>query len=186
MDYQKEYGEMHAKGKYFPGFSISPYVTAIAALVDQHKPERLLDFGSGRGLQYLKRRDHEKWGGLLPHCYDIGVRGLDELPDGEFGGVLCTDVLEHIAERDVPGFIDQLLAKTAEAGFLFLVISCRPSRKRLPSGGDVHVTIKPPSWWKAQLEAAHERAALKALIVAHFDVAGHFKESDDPFVAVPF
>ena len=79
MDYAEQYGQMHAKGKYFPGYSITPYVGAIAELVKKHQPSRMLDFGSGRGLQYLKRRVHEEWGGLLPHCYDIGVRGLDPM-----------------------------------------------------------------------------------------------------------
>lgn len=181
MDYGREYGAMHAKGKYFPGYSIQPYVGAIAKLVEQHATPatRLLDYGCGRGLQYLKRRVHEEWGGILPHCYDIGVNGLDEKPEGEFGGVLCTDVLEHIAERDLPQFIDDLLAYTAPGGFLFLVISCRPSRKKLPGGGDVHVTVRPPSWWRELLLKRCE--GFPGHVVAHFDVAGHFDEPEDPW-----
>lgn len=179
MDYAAEYGAMHAKGKYFPGFSITPYAPAIAKLVGEHEPDRLLDYGCGRGLQYLRRRVHEEWGGLLPHCYDIGVRGLDEKPTGEFGGVICTDVLEHIAEPDLPGVIDELIAYTKPGGFLFLVISCRPSRKRLPSGGDVHVTVMPPSWWRELL--LRRLAGDPCHLVAHFDVAGHFDEPEEPW-----
>lgn len=180
MDYAEQYGAMHAKGKYFPGYSIQPYVDAIARLVVEHGPvERLLDFGSGRGLQYLKRRVHEQWGGILPHCYDIGVRGLDELPEGRFDGVLCTDVLEHIERADIPATLDLLLDR-ADA-FLFAVISCRPTRKKLPDGRDVHVTIEPPSWWASQIHAAGIRKGDRAVhVVAHFDVMGHFAEPEHP------
>lgn len=176
MDYAAEYGRMHEKGKYFPGFSISPYVPTITRLVEKFQPERLLDYGCGRGLQYLKRRVHEDWGGPLPHCYDIGVRGLDEKPEGMFDGVLCTDVLEHITKADLPGVIAELVRYTRPAGFLFLVISCRPSRKKLPSGGDVHVTVEPPSWWKEFLTKQIGGSPIHLL--AAFDVAGHFDEAD--------
>lgn len=181
MDYAAQYGKMHQKGKLFPGFSITPYVGAIKALVDEHQPARLLDYGSGRGLQYLKRRVHEDWGGLVPYCYDIGVRGLDEKPEGEFGGVLCTDMLEHIEAKDLPAIFDDLIGYTAYAGFLFLAISCRPTRKRLPDGRDVHVTIRPPSWWQQIIEGAARNRSGPIHIVAHFDVAGHFDEPEEPW-----
>lgn len=182
MDYGKVYGALHSKGKYFPGFSITPYVGTIQELVALHQPESLLDYGSGRGLQYLKRRVHEAWGGLLPHCYDIGVRGLDDKPGGTFGGTICTDVAEHIEEADVPLFLTELANYTADGGFLFLSISCRPTKKRLPDGRDVHVTIRPPSWWIDKLKALVARKALDGddlRVVAAFDVAGHFPGEAD-------
>lgn len=181
MNTAAAYRQMHAKGKYFPGFSISPYVDHIAAIVARHCPLKMLDYGSGRGLQYLKRRVHERWGGVLPHCYDIGVNGLDEKPEGTFGGVLCTDVLEHVEERDLPDLLDELFAYAEPEGFLFLVISCRPTKKRLPDGRDVHVTIKPPSWWIATISAAATRKAHRVYVAAHFDVAGHFDEPEHPW-----
>ena len=181
MDYAASYGEMHANGKYFPGFSIAPYVPAIAALVDEHHPNRMLDYGCGRGLQYLKRRVHEEWGGLLPYCYDIGVKGLHEKPEGTFDGVLCVDVLEHIERVDIPDVLDELIAYTDEGGFVFLVISCRPTKKRLPDGRDVHVTIEPPSWWHQQFANAAARNQRRVKLVAHFDVAGHFDEPEEPW-----
>lgn len=179
MDYREQYGQLHAGGKYFPGFSISPYVPRIAELVREHQAERLLDYGCGRGLQYLKRRVHDQWGGVLPYCYDIGVRGLDEKPEGLFDGVICTDVLEHIERADLPAVLWDLLSYTRVGAFMFLVISCRPSRKKLPRGGDVHVTVEPPSWWKAQLEQAFAGSDLH--LVVHFDVEGYFQESDEPW-----
>lgn len=176
-----EYRRIHAKGKYFPGYSIGDYARAIAPFVDQHKPERMLDYGCGRGMQYLKRRYHERWGGLLPHCYDPGVPELSEKAEGTFGGVLCVDVLEHIEAANIPAVLDELFAYVDEGGFLFLVISCRPTKKKLSDGRDVHVTIEPPSWWIAELARAAGRKEHRVRLAAHFDVAGHFDEPEVPW-----
>lgn len=181
MDYAAAYGELHQNEKRFPGYSLTDYVEPIKQLVAEHQPERLLDFGSGKGFQYLVRRHHEAWGGLLPYCYDVGVRQLAELPAGTFGGVICTDVLEHIEERDLPAVLDTILSKCEGQGFLFLAISCRPTKKKLPDGRDVHVTIKPPSWWVGTLKSAWARSTGWPRIVAHFDVAGHFDEPEHPW-----
>jgi hypothetical protein len=181
MDYAKAYGELHANDKRFPGYSIGAYTDAIRGLVEEHKPERLLDFGSGKGFQYLVRRVHERWGGLLPYCYDVGVRQLSELPEGTFGGVLCTDVLEHIDEPDVPAILDTILSKVEPRGFVLLGISCRPTKKTLPDGRDVHLTIQPPSWWVKQIEAAMQLRPVYAHVVAHWDINGHFDEPETPW-----
>jgi len=176
------YLAMHEKSKRFPGYSIGAYVAAIAELVAHHSPATLLDFGCGKGFQYLARRYHERWGGLLPYCYDPGVPQLSELPDRQFGGVICSDVMEHIEEPDIAATLDKLILLTDNGGFVFLGISCRPTRKRLDDGRDVHVTIKPPSWWKDQIRASIARVnAPERRVVAHFDVSGHFDEPETPW-----
>lgn len=192
MDYAAEYGAMHESDKRFPGYSLTPYVEAIGELIKGHALEldsRILDFGSGKGFQYLARRLHERWDPpILPHCYDIGVRQLAERPEGEFDGVICTDVLEHIEEQDVNDTLNTLVnlvrrGLLGDGGFLFLGISCRPSRKRLSDGRDVHVTIRPPSWWVAQVQRVLDEfdrdRDLHVLI--HWDVAGHFDEPETPW-----
>jgi hypothetical protein len=181
MSLQAEYEKMHRNEKRFPGYSLGAYVGAIAELVDQHKPERLLDYGSGKGFQYLIRRYHEKWGGLLPYCYDIGVRQLQAKPEGLFGGVICTDVMEHIEERDVQGVLRDILSSVEDNGFAFFGISCRPTKKKLSDGRDVHVTIRPPSWWVKQLTEAQEAYNDAVHLVAHWDIQGHFAEPDTPW-----
>jgi len=161
MDYAKTYGAMHDKNaKHFSGYSIKPYVQEIAALILKFQPERLLDYGSGKGYQYLALRVQNHWGGLLPYCYDPGVVQLRIKPEGPFGGIICTDVLEHIEEADVDGLLDDLFGFADVNAFVFLSIACRPAkRKRLPDGRDVHVTIKPPKWWDAKL-AKYQRDGL--------------------------
>jgi SAM-dependent methyltransferase len=170
VDYARQYGQMHESGKRFPGYSLGSYVDSIAKLIKEHEPERLLDYGCGKGYQYLARRYHERWPGqLLPYCYDIGVQQLSAKPDGQFGGVINTDMLEHIEKPDLPAILDELIGYVAPKGFLFLGISCRPTRKKLPGGGDVHRTIEPPSWWIGMIRAALAKSPIYGRVVAEFD-----------------
>lgn len=171
FDYGKAYAELHANGKHFQGLSIAGYAPAIDALVAEHQPARLLDYGCGKGHQYLAARIHESWGGLLPHCYDPGVRGLSVRPEGLFDGILCADVMEHIAEADVPAVLDDIFGLLSpEAGFVFFVIACRPAKKkRLPDGRNVHLTVKAPDWWREQLDAAKERAGADVEVKVEWD-----------------
>lgn len=168
---------MHESGKRFPGYSLGAYVDRIAALIEQHEPDRLLDYGCGKGYQYLARRYHERWPGqLLPHCYDIGVPQLSTKPEGQFGGVICTDMLEHVEKPDLQGIIDELIGYTTPGGFLLVGISCRPTRKRLPGTDlDVHRTIEPPSWW-TELLLSRLRREQGVTIYAEFEMGNppHF------------
>jgi hypothetical protein len=144
---REQYGRCTSRSKRFPGYSLGAYVGSIAKLVAEHEPDRLLDYGSGKGYQYLARRYHERWGGLLPHL----LRHRGPATERQAGGpVRRRDLYRHAGAHrkpDVPAIIDELIGYVALGGFLFLGISCRPTRKKLPQGGDVHRTIEPPSWW---------------------------------------
>jgi len=152
MNYGDVYGSMHARNpKWFSGYSIKPYVEQIAGLVRDYGATRLLDYGCGKGYQYLQFRVMDAWGGLVPHCYDPGVRQLQRKPKGQFDGIICTDVMEHIEKADLPGTLAEIFGYASPNAFAFFVVACRPAkRKRLPDGRDVHVTVKPPGWWDQQ------------------------------------
>lgn len=148
MNYEEAYSCLHQNEKYFPGYSIDPYVPQIKNLVNLVKPARILDYGSGKGFQYLVHRVHEQWGGTLPYCYDVGVRQLRTRPEGTFGGIICTDVMEHIEEGDTDDVLSDIFSFAEVPGFVFFSICCLPARKKtLPDGRNVHLTIRPPSWW---------------------------------------
>lgn len=151
MDYAKVYGTMHENNpKHFPGYTSKRYKEVIARLVEEYDPKRILDYGCGKGYQYLGLRIHEAWGGLLPHCYDPAVRQLNVRPEGFFQGLICTDVLEHIEEKDLVGVVKDMLSFVDDyKAFAFISVSCIPAKnKKLPDGRNVHVTIKPPEWWR--------------------------------------
>lgn len=159
VDYDAIYGKMHESPKIFSGYSVILYAETIAGLVNQFGAARLLDYGSGKGYQYLLRRVHERWGGILPVCYDVGVWQLSERPQGLFDGIICTDVMEHIAEPDVDKVLGDVLSFAGENAFALFGIACRPATKFLPDGRNAHLTVQPPKWWEEKL-AAHGRDGL--------------------------
>lgn len=164
MNYQEVYAELHQNEKHFPGYSLSGYVFQIAELIKVRQPVRILDYGSGKGYQYLVRRSHEKWGGMLPHCYDVGVRALSWRPEGKFEFIICTDVMEHIEEDDLQRIITDILGFSTEACTAFFSISTVPARKTFPDGRNLHVTIKSPDWW-IKLFKQFERPGLQIELV---------------------
>jgi hypothetical protein len=179
MDYAAVYGEIHKNPKRFPGHSIRPYVAQIAKLVDRHQPERLLDFGCGKAKCYTEDRVHDQWGGLMPVLYDVGLPEFAAKPEGLFGGVICTDVLEHIERDDLPAILDELIGYTDDGGFLFLVIACRPANKKLPDGRNMHVTIEPPEWWGKMLDEALAERAHTIDVLVEYDLGAppHFPQA---------
>jgi hypothetical protein len=151
-DYAAIYGELHRHHKWFRGFSVCAHVDDIRRLIVSTGSKSILDYGCGKGLQYSERRMHEDLGVEQPYCFDVGVPEFSARPVGRFDGVLCCDVMEHIAEpdtdavlKDVMGFADK---------FVFLRIGCVPSRKdkTLPDGRNVHLTVRPEEWWAAKIE----------------------------------
>jgi hypothetical protein len=71
--------------------------------------------------------------------------------------VICTDVLEHCPEEDIPWILDELFAYARK--FVYANVACFPARKRLPSGGNAHCTIKPVKWWEAEIVRAARAAS---------------------------
>ncbi len=143
-----QYKYMHAQGL-FPGYSMERHVDAIARMVKDSGAKTLLDYGCGKGLQYLEKDLHYAWGGMLPSLYDPGVPAFAEKPSGRFDGVICTDVLEHIPEGDLPYLIDDVISYADK--WVFFSICTRKAKKTLPDGRNCHLTVKPKGWWQSRM-----------------------------------
>jgi hypothetical protein len=155
FNYGKYYQKFHKDNpKYFSGKLGQTQVEAIKRLVDWSQPDRILDYGSGKGYQYLEKRVHEQWGGNLPYCYDPGVIQLQEKPSGKFAGIICTDVMEHIAPADVDAVLNDIFASIDYSGkcFVYFNICTREAGKTFEDGQNVHLTVRPADWWNAQLQ----------------------------------
>lgn len=163
----EQYRLMHEQGepqlgippeKTFPGISLPPQAVHIRRLIGFTGAATILDYGSGKGLQYRAQgfvhgtRDIEYpdirsyWDVESIHCYDPGYAPFAQLPDAGFDGVICTDVLEHCPEEDMAWIVSELFSFARL--FVFANVACFPARKRLPSGGNAHCTIRPPKWWR--------------------------------------
>lgn len=172
-DYSAMYRELHErKAKAFSGKSIRVGVPHIVKLVEQTKPRRMLDYGCGKGIQYHELKVHQEWGGILPYLYDPGVMRFSRRPSGAFDGVICTDVMEHIAEADVHEILTDIFSYLPErrdggVSFAFFWIACRPARRKtLPDGRNVHLTVMPPEWWEEKIRLFQRD---KLIIDAHYD-----------------
>jgi hypothetical protein len=169
----QQYQIMHLQGEThlgippeqtFPGESLPKEAARIKRLIRLTGARTILDYGAGKGQQYLPLRisDEEErieypdirsfWGVDQVRCYDPAYQPFTELPSGKFDGVICTDVLEHCPEEDIPWILEELFAFADK--FVYANVACFPARKRLPSGGNAHCTIKPARWWEEQLAGA--------------------------------
>jgi hypothetical protein len=158
FSYAKNYLKAHVVNpKWFSGRIDIENVDMITGLVGELEVDprelRLLDYGSGKGYQYLRDRVHDRWGGVVPHCYDIGVMQLQEKPTGKFHGVICTDVMEHIDRPDVDQVLEDVFGflYTDRPVFAYFNIFCNLASKSFPDGRNVHLTVRPPEWWDNRL-----------------------------------
>jgi hypothetical protein len=152
FDYRRAYTKLHRKSdQIFSGRSLLPHVISIGECIAATKSKKLLDYGSGKGAQYYEHRVHEDWGVPIPYLYDVGLPAFRSFPDGEtFDGVICTDVLEHIHERDLPSIVRQVFM--AADKFVFLSISTVNAKKEFKDGTNVHLTVRPRDWWRRHIQ----------------------------------
>ncbi len=178
------YARMHEEGETrlgiapqntFAGRSLLPHVTCIKRLIDATGAKTILDYGAGKGLQYRPQKivvdgKHvadsvaEYWDVDEVRCYDPGYAPYGALPKDTFDGVVCTDVLEHCPEEDLPWLLDEILGLAGR--FAYLNVACFPARKSLPDGRNAHVTVRLPGWWR-EIVATHAAARSDLLWELH-------------------
>lgn len=147
----------------YPGVSLMPHLVRIKELIEETGARRILDYGSGKGLQYAPRRivvpGRGEWDGVLEfwdvdevHCYDPCYGPYSRLPKERFDGVVCTDVLEHCPEEDLAWILDEIFSFATR--FVYAGVACYPAKTRLPNGENAHCTVRPPGWWRERFERA--------------------------------
>lgn len=163
------YRTMHTEGEKFlgippeqtfPGQSLLPQAGRIKEMIVRHGAKNLLDYGAGKGLQYLPMQIIAEGIGEWPsiqafwevdevYCYDPAYIPFNKLPDKKFDGVISTDVLEHCPAEDIPWILDEIFGYATR--FVFANVACYPAKKRLPNGENAHCTIREPQWWRHHL-----------------------------------
>ena len=150
-EYLEQHKIMHSKNNVFVGNSLLKYSKYIKEIISDTKPERLLDYGCGKGLQYTISLAHKDWGmENCPVLYDPCYEPFSYKPEGKFDMVICTDVLEHVPREELGEVVRDIFRFTD--GLAFFGVSVRPAKKNLPNGNNAHSTIKPISWWKAKID----------------------------------
>lgn len=139
-----EYYRMH-KAKLFNGDSLKLYLPYIKELIKQYDCKSLLDYGCG------KAKCHKKPLTKSVTLYDPYYEPYSKLPEGRFDMVICTDVMEHISEKEVPPIMADLINHTNKV--LFLAISTKPAKKVFSNGENVHLTVWPAEKWDKLIDA---------------------------------
>ena len=152
------YKVLHQEEGKFKGISLVPLVPTLMSLVKENNCKTLLDYGCGKAIPYDKDRCKEvdlrhpiqKLCNLKSFdLYDPAYEKYTTLPNKKYDIVVCTDVLEHIAEQDLDYVLTEILSHSKK--IVFLNISCQPALKHFKEGKfkgkNVHISVFDPSWW---------------------------------------
>tara|TARA_R100000654_G_scaffold22992_1_gene45279 strand:+ start:424 stop:1029 length:606 start_codon:yes stop_codon:yes gene_type:complete len=152
------YKVLHQEEGKFKGISLVPLVPTLIHLIKENKCKTLLDYGCGKAIPYDKERCKEVdlRNPIQELCnlksfnlYDPAYEKYATLPDKKYDIVVCTDVLEHIAEQDIDYVLTEILSRSKK--IVFLNISCQPALKHFKEGKfkgkNVHISVFDPSWW---------------------------------------
>ena len=162
-----QYRTMHTRGEQhqnlppeqtFNGQSMPRHSQNIKQLIDAHSAKTILDYGSGKGVQYTSVRISlpggqqfatipDYWAVDSVTCYDPGYEPFSRLPTGKFDGVICTDVLEHCPREDMPWIVNEIFSFARK--FVYANVACYPAKKHLSNGENAHCTIETDAWWQA-------------------------------------
>jgi hypothetical protein len=185
------YQIMHAEGdgvrppeKMFAGMPRGEQISRLRALIEHHDAKTLLDYGSGKGMQWrldfnldaiaetTEKRLKTYLGLTEIRCYDPGYEPFAKPPVGRFDGVICLDVLEHCPEEDIPWIMEHIFGFAKR--FVFANIASFPAAKFLANGENAHCTVKPVTWWRALIDEISARhAGVKYLIICEEPVPGN-------------
>ncbi len=146
----------------FPGISLRAHVAHIRQLAAATGSQSILDYGCGKGMLYREQPFRvdggdaawesvaDFWDVDFVERYDPSYPPYSKLPEGQFDGVICTDVLEHCPEDDLPWIVGELFGYAKR--FVFASIAGHPAKKQLPDGSNAHCTVRPSAWWHALFE----------------------------------
>ena len=139
-DYIAQYKEYHKDNKKYRGDNLAPQIHHILELIQMTQSTTLLDYGCGKGNQWTNNILP-----VTPTLYDPAVPEHENKPNGQFDGVISTDVMEHIPEEQIPQVFQEISQYATR--FAFLAIATDPAIAVLPNGENAHCTLKPLEWW---------------------------------------
>ena len=171
VDLLTEYKELHKDTKYFNGICLITHLNTVTHIMLKEGAKSLLDYGCGKALLYddekYKNMKLNKKGQTLPKplqklwqldyhaLYDPAYPKHSKLPKGKYDAVICTDVIEHVDEKDADWILEEIFSYSRK--FVLLTIACYKALKTFKDGRNVHVNVKTPEYWKEKLLQLHAK-----------------------------
>ena len=148
----------------FRGRELLTHTAEIKTLIERFGAKSILDYGSGKGEQYASHvsvngqtftSPADYWGTDPVTLFEPAIPAFSVLPEGQFDGVVTTDVLEHLSRADVPWIVEEMFEKARH--FVFANVACYPAGARLPSGENAHEIVASGNWWNGVFETVSAR-----------------------------
>ncbi len=143
-----QYKVIHAQQAY--GNTSGKNIPYVRPWIRQLRPRTVLDYGCG---QSDLEKDFAPVGVTTFVKYDPAIPHLANKPEGTFDCVLCTDVLEHIEEKDLAEVIGEIRHYGPKA---ILIVDTVLARQKLPDGRNAHVTVRSKKWWRAEFQKYYD------------------------------
>lgn len=110
-----------------------------ANAIEWHQPVKFLNGRSlpeviGEKLQGFYRYDP---------CHPLYSRR----PSGKFDIVICSEVLEHVPEEELPSLLEDIGKCLEPKGIAIFSVCLTKSSCSFLDGTNFHVTVKPKEWW---------------------------------------
>jgi len=162
-DLLDSYKELHKEEGKFRGISLVPLVPTLMNITKENNCKTLLDYGCGKAIPYSKK-ECKSIGLRKPvqelcnlnsfDLYDPAYPKYNKLSKKKYDIVVCTDVMEHIAEQDIDYVLKDILSHSKKA--VFLNISCQPALKHFKEGKfkgqNVHISVFDGVWWSDKVK----------------------------------
>ena len=162
-DLLDSYKELHKEEGKFRGISLVPLVPTLFNIIKENNCKTLLDYGCGKAIPYSKK-ECKSIGLKKPvqelcnldsfDLYDPAYPKYNKLSKKKYDIVVCTDVMEHIAEQDIDYVLKDILSHSKKT--VFLNISCQPALKHFKEGKfkgqNVHISVFDGRWWSDKVK----------------------------------
>jgi hypothetical protein len=129
------------------GLLLAKHYTSI--FPDKDIPNSILDYGCGQSStiddigQYLDIPKENRY------KYDWAIPGIDKFPNKKVDVWICTDVLEHIPEEELPEVMRELKSL---GGMGYVVVHTGKALNSLPNGENAHCTIWNKEEWNSYIK----------------------------------
>ena len=135
--------------EHWVGEALAEYKHDIFSIIKENNIKSILDYGCGKATEYIENNIHADWNVEKVGLYDPAVPQFMNLPGNEFDGVISTDVLEHVPEREIDDVLKEIFELAQK--FVYLNIAMYPAITVLPNGENAHCTLKPKEWWNEKI-----------------------------------